>query len=146
MPLHASATSSVVSARAITLPSRSTGMPAACRQNVAVCAANSCSGKAIAFITIAGSGTMKSRNARGNASGPSHAVPRIRPHEAGHDDDDRAALQEELGARRTHDEHRSPSASTPAPSTLGRTRSRASLSLSFQTKYSASGRIRNPCV
>ena len=77
IPLHASATSRVVDASVITFPSRSTGIPAACMQNVAVCAAKSCSGNATAFITIAGSGIMNTRNARGKASSRRNAAPRI---------------------------------------------------------------------
>jgi hypothetical protein len=105
MPLQASATSSVVFASTIVLPSRSTGMPAVSMQNDAVCAAKSCSGNAIAFITIAGSGIMNTRNAIGKASSRRQPGAEDQPHEPGDHDDQREALQEQLRADAADDEH-----------------------------------------
>ena len=65
IPLHASATSRLVLARMITLPSRSTGTAHAWMAVVPTREASSCSGNAIWLNTIAGSGIISSMNASG---------------------------------------------------------------------------------
>ena len=105
IPLHASTTSSVVFDSTIVFPSRSTGIPATSMQNVADCAAKSCSGNAIAFITIAGSGIMKTRNASGNTSSRRNAAPRISHTSPASTTIEREPLQEQLRPDRPHDQH-----------------------------------------
>ena len=61
IPLHASATSRLVFASTMTLPSRRTGIAMADNVSSAPFDARSCSGNVIALITMAGGGTMSSR-------------------------------------------------------------------------------------
>ncbi len=58
-PEHASTTSSVVSTRCRTLPSRNIGMPMSWTIRSVIAEAKSCMGKAILFQMMAGRGTIK---------------------------------------------------------------------------------------
>ena len=97
MPLHASSTSRDTAARCITLPSRKTRTPQASMTALAICAANSCSGKAIELKTMPGSGIISSRKPSGNATTRRIGSPTNVQDAAGNHDDHRYALKEQIG-------------------------------------------------
>src|SRR6185437_1140409 len=68
IPLQASATSSGMAGRLMTLPSRSTGTPNIGRVQAASLEARICNGNVIWLNTMEGIGTIRSRNASGNST------------------------------------------------------------------------------
>src|SRR6185437_53725 len=68
IPLHASATSSGIAGRLMTLPSRSTGTPNTGKVQAASLEARICNGNVIWLKTMEGIGTIRNRNASGNST------------------------------------------------------------------------------